>query len=129
MKWSGNISHIEARGRFSAGQIFSTHYRLSKSGGQCLSEVTALEEGRVLEFCHKAVSGWPAAPAREGMRAVERITLTESGGVTVLRKVVRVWNHGIPWFVTPLIWLLSLLGKPLKPSPLTELVRAGKAGA
>ena len=126
VKWSGNISHIEARDRFVAGQIFTTHYRLNRSGGQCLSEVTALEEGRLLELTHKAVSAGPAAGPQEGLRAVERITLSGSGPATVVDKVVRVWNHGIPWYIMPLVWLLARIGRPVKPSPLQGMVLAKK---
>lgn len=106
--------------------MFSTHYRLRRSGGQCISEVTALQERRLLELTHKSVSGWPETGPQNGMRAVERITLEERGGVTEVLKVVRVWNHGIPWIFLPLIWLITHFGRPANPSPLIELLRAGK---
>jgi hypothetical protein len=54
-----------------------------------------------------------------------RVTLEESRGRTTVTKIVTVRNHGIPWFLMPLIWFVTRLGKPVGPDPLKSLLEGG----
>ena len=54
----------------------------------------------------------------------ERITLTPSGGRTIVVKDIEISNHGIPWFFLPLIWVLNRFGTSVGPDKLKQLCEA-----
>ena len=121
-KWNTKISAMDVTGEFRLGQPFTTHYQWKAKPLQCVSRATEIQEGRVLELRHSAPSG-PGIPP--DMEIIERITLVEFGGRTTVTKIVTVTNHGIPWFVMPLIWFVSRFGTPVGPDPLKSLCEAG----
>ena len=128
IKWNDKITRIEAGGEFKLGQQFATGYRLSSNESQCLTEVTALEENRLLELRHSnCVSSKPGQP--DGMEALERITLEEREGSTLVTKTVTVRNHRIPLLLLPLIWFVTRFGKPAGPSRLEQLCKSAKPAA
>ena len=114
-KWNKNIVSMEARGEFRLGQPFMTHYKLVKKETQCLSVVTSMIEGKVLELRHSNCVGTDNNP---GMEAVERITLKERDGKTIVIKEVSIKNHGIPWMLVPIIWFVTRFGRPTEPDRL-----------
>lgn len=107
-EWNGKITHMDATGPFRVGQRFATHYALHGPPTQFVTEVVAVEEGRLLELRH-------ANPLAQGvpptMEAIERVTLEEAGGRTVVTRDVDVRNHGLPWWVVPLVWFVTRFGR------------------
>jgi len=114
-KWNKNIVSMEARGEFRLGQPFTTHYRLRKKQSQCLSVVTNIIEERLLELRHSNCVG---ASGSSEMEAVERITLKEHKGKTIVTKEVTIKNHGVPWILIPIIWFVTRFGHRTEPDPL-----------
>jgi hypothetical protein len=114
-KWNKNIVSMEARGEFRLGQPFTTHYKLGKKQTQCISVVTSLIEGKVLELRHSNCVGTNVHPA---MEAVERIILREHNGKTIVTKEVSVKNHGISLIFVPIIWFITRFGRSTEPDSL-----------
>ena len=69
----------------------------------CWSQLTRLDRGRLLELRHGNCSG---PGTRKAVEVVERITLEEKDGRTIVTKDVTVRNSSIPWFI-------SRFGKPV----------------
>jgi uncharacterized protein YndB with AHSA1/START domain len=124
-QWNDKIVAIEARGAFQLGQRFSTQYEMSRKPLQCWSQVTRLEEGHLLELRHGNCSG---QGIRRDIEVVERVTLEEKDGHTIVTKDVTIRNSGVIWFVVPLIWFINRFGKPVGKDRLRELCE-GKAEA
>lgn len=121
-EWNTKISSMDVTGEFRLGQPFTTHYLWKGRPLQCISRATEIQVGRVLELRHSQ----PAGPGiRPDLTVVERVTLEEARGRTTVTKVVTITNHGIPWFVLPLIWFITRLGKPVGPDPLKLLCERG----
>ena len=114
-KWNKNIISMEARDHFSLGQPFMTHYKLGKKQSQCISVVTAMTEGKLLELHHSNCTS-PDGPTE--MEVIERITLKERNGRTVVTKDVFIKNHGLPLILVPLIWFVTRFGHPKEPDRL-----------
>jgi hypothetical protein len=109
---------MEARGEFRLGQPFVTHYAMSKKQTQCLSTVTALEEGRLLEIRHAHCAGAGINPELE---VREKITLHEHDGNTTVEKEVTIRNHDILWILIPIIWFVTCFGKSSEPDGLKQM--------
>jgi len=77
---------------------------------QCWSQLTRLDRGRLLELRHGNCSG---PGTRKAVEVVERITLEEKDGRTIVTKDVTVRNSSIPWFIIQFIWFISRFGKPV----------------
>jgi uncharacterized protein YndB with AHSA1/START domain len=122
--WNDKIIELDARGAFLRGQSFSTRYAMSRKQILCRSTVTALEEGRLLELHHGNCSG---SGIRREIDVVERITLEENKGRTIVIKVVSIRNSGIPWFLVPLIWYINRFGKPAGKDKLKEMCEGDPA--
>ena len=127
-QWNDKIIGLEAAGHFHLGHAFHTHYRMRGRDLRCWSKVTALEPERLLELHHGNCSG---KGRQRDLAVVERITLEEKSGRTIVQKVITVRNHGIPWFLLPLIWLITRFGRPVGRDKLKELCEgtAGQAGS
>ena len=121
-KWNTKIASMDASGAFRLGQPFTTHYLWKGKPLQCVSRATDIVDGRVLELRHSAPAG---RGIRSDLDVTERVTLEESRGRTTVTKVVTIRNHGIPWFLMPLIWFVTRLGKPVGPDPLKSLLEGG----
>ena len=94
---------------------FTTRYQWNQKQLQCTSIVTAIQEAKLLELRHSS----PVAPgARPDLEICERVTLEQIGNRTNVTKRVLVKNHGIPWLVLPIIWLVNRFGKPTEVHPL-----------
>ena len=106
---------MEAKGKFILGQPFVTHYKMSGKEIQCLSTVTAIQEGRLLEIQHSNCIG---NNINQELTVCERITLTETGGRTVVTKNIDIRNHDVPWILIPIIWFVTRFGKPAEPDKL-----------
>jgi hypothetical protein len=65
-------------------------------------------------------SAWPS-------RSIERITLEEKDGRTIVTKDVTVRNSGVPWFVVQLIWFIGRFGKPVGKDKLMEICEGDTA--
>jgi hypothetical protein len=52
------------------------------------------------------------------MEALERITLKERNGKTIVTKDVFIKNHGMPLILLPLIWFITRFGHPAEPDRL-----------
>lgn len=122
LQWNDKVVEMEARGAFQPGQRFHTRYQMSGKQLQCWSAVTAIEEGRLLELQHGNCSG---KGVHGDIKVIERITLEEKHGRTTVTKDVHMMNHGIPWFVVPLIWFITRFGKPVGKNRLKELCESG----
>ena len=122
-KWNTKIRSMDATGTFQLGQPFTTHYEWKGKAVQCVSRATDIQDGRVLELRHSGLAG---PGIRPDMHVTERVTLKEFAGRTTVTKVVTITNHGIPWFVMPLLWFVSQFGKPVGPDPLKSLCEAGR---
>jgi len=122
LQWNDKVVEMEARGTFQLGQHFHTRYQMSGKQLQCWSALTAIEEGRLLELQHGNCSG---KGVHGDIKVIERITLEEKHGRTVVIKDVHMMNHGIPWFVVPLIWFIRRFGKPDGRDKLKELCEGG----
>ncbi len=109
---------MDAHDRFVLGQTFTTRYVMSGKHIVCLSTITALEEGRLLEIRHSNCVG---EKIHKDLTVAERITLVESGGRTVLVKDIDIKNSGTPWFLLALIWFLTRIGSPVGPNKLKML--------
>jgi hypothetical protein len=118
LQWNDKVVDMEARGEFQRDQRFHTRYEMNHKQLQCWSQVTKLEEGRLLELRHGNCSG---QGIHRGIEVTERITLEEKGVRTIVRKDVIIRNSGIPWFVVPLIWFLNRFGKPVQPDKLKAM--------
>lgn len=118
MQWNENVVSMETRDSFVLNQSFTTQYMLNGKPLQCLSTVTAIEEGRLLELKHDHCVG---PKVRRDMVVVERITLEDKGNHVVVTKTVTVRNHDAPWILLPLIWFVTRFGKPTKPDRLKYL--------
>ena len=118
LQWNDKVVEMEARGAFQLGQHFHTRYEMSRKQLQCWSQVTRLEEGRLLELQHGNCSG---KGVHGDIKVVERITLEEKGDSTIVTKDVLMTNHGIPWFFIPLIWFINRFGKPVGKDKLKEM--------
>lgn len=119
--WNDKVVSMDAKDRFLLGQVFQTRYRLSGRESQCRSEVTALEDGRLLEVQHTNFAGGKISPY---LVVRERITLEETGGRTVIVKDIEIRNHGLHWMVVALFWLLNRFGKRAGPDKLKQLCDA-----
>jgi uncharacterized protein YndB with AHSA1/START domain len=117
-QWNDKIIELDARGAFLRGQSFSTRYGMSRKQILCRSLVTELEEGRLLELRHGNCSG---SGIRREIDVVERITLKEENGRTIVIKDVIVGNSGIPWLLIPLIWFINRFGRPARPDKLKAM--------
>ena len=122
LQWNDKVVEMEARGTFQLGQHFHTRYQMSGKQLQCWSALTAIEEGRLLELQHGNCSG---KGVHGDIKVIERITLEEKHGRTVVIKDVHMMNHGIPWFVVPLIWFIRRFGKPDGRDKLKEMCEGG----
>ena len=118
LRWNDKIVALEAAGPFRLGQTFHTQYRMSGREMRCWSKVTVLEPGLILELHHGNCSG---QGARRGIEAIERVTLEEKDGRTIVRKEIDVRNARIPLLLRPLIWFVSRFGRPKGPDKLKEL--------
>lgn len=107
--WNDKITHMEATGPFRLGQRFATHYALHGPPTQFMTEVVALEEGRLLELRHASPFG---QGVRVEMETIERVTLEDAGGRTVVTRDIDVRNHGLPWWARPLVWFVTRFGRP-----------------
>jgi hypothetical protein len=114
-EWNKNIVSMEARGEFRVGQPFATHYKLGKKQTQCISVVTSLIEGKVLELRHSNCVG---TNVHREMEVVERIILKERDGKTIVTKDVSLKNHGIPLIFVPIIWFVTRFGHTTEPDRL-----------
>jgi hypothetical protein len=114
-KWNKNIVSMEARDKFTLGQPFATHYKLGKKESQCISVVTSMIEGSLLELRH---SNCTDTNGPTEMEALERITLKERMGKTIVTKDVFIKNHGMPLILLPLIWFITRFGHPAEPDRL-----------
>jgi hypothetical protein len=117
-RWNDKIIEIETTGPFHLGQTFHTRYRMSGKEMTCWSKVAALEPERLLELHHGNCAG---RGARRDLEVIERISLEEEDGRSIVRKEVIVSNHGVPWFLRPLIWFVTRFGKPVGKDRLKEL--------
>jgi uncharacterized protein YndB with AHSA1/START domain len=108
-QWNDKVASMEARERFREGQQFTTHYLWNGKAMQCLSLVTRLEEGRLLELRHTRMLG-PAG--RRDMEVTERIELSGEGERSTVTKTVTIKNIDIPLLLRPLIWFVTRFGKP-----------------
>jgi hypothetical protein len=70
-----------------------------------------IEEGRLLELRHSNCVGPRVNPK---MEVTERVELEGKGSRCIVTKNVAIKKHGIPWLFIPLIWLVTLFGKPIK---------------
>jgi uncharacterized protein YndB with AHSA1/START domain len=118
LRWNDKVVESEARGAFQLGQRFHTRYQMTGKQLQCWSAVTALEEGRLLELQHGNCSG---KGVHGDIKVIERITLEEKHSRTIVIKDVHMMNHGIPWFIVPIIWFITRFGKPVGKNRLKEL--------
>ncbi len=118
LQWNDKVVEMEARGTFQLGQHFHTRYEMRNKQLQCWSEVTRLEAGRLLELQHGNCSG---QAGRRDIRIIERITLEEKGGRTIVTKEVHMMNHGIPWFFVAVIWFINRFGRPVGKDKLKAL--------
>lgn len=109
---------MEAKERFRHDQPFVTRYQMSGKQMQCISTVTALVENSVLEICHAHCVGNGIS---SDLEVTERITLEEAGGRTTVRKDVNILNHGMPWYIIPIVWLITRFGKPAGPDRLKQM--------
>jgi uncharacterized protein YndB with AHSA1/START domain len=108
--WNEKVSSMEARGRFQAGQRFVTRYTWKDKQIQCQSVAVRLEEGRVLELRHASPIG---RGLNRDLEVVERVTLEDRGACSVVTKDVYIKNHDLPWFLVPVAWFLTRIGKPV----------------
>ena len=115
-EWNEKITSLDASGPFRLGQRFTTQHALSGRATQFTSEVVALDEGRLLELRHAHPVGQGVDPR---MEVSERVTLdaldarVAGGARTLVTKDVRVRHHGLPWWLLPVIWLVTRLGRPV----------------
>ena len=117
-QWNRKISSMDASGEFRLGQPFTTHYQWNNKAIQCVTVATEIQDGRVLELRHSGLMG---AGIRPDMDIHERITLRAAGSRTMVTKVVTIENHGMPWFLIPLVWLITNFGARVGPDPLKAL--------
>ena len=117
-RWNKNIVSMEARGEFRLGQLFTTHYRLGKKQTQCISAVTSITEGSLLELRHSNCVGSNIDPE---MEVIERILLKERNGKTIVIKEISIKNHGIPLLLLPIIWFVTRFGRPTEPDSLKTM--------
>jgi uncharacterized protein YndB with AHSA1/START domain len=122
-QWNDKIASIEARERFRAGQQFTTHYLWKGKEMQCLTVVTGLEEGRLLELRHTRCLG-PAS--RPDMEVLERVELEGDADRSVVTKTIIVRNIDIPLLLRPLVWLITRFGKPKGEDLLKKLCEGGR---
>jgi len=122
VQWNDKVVDTEAEGEFRLGQTFHTHYRMSGKEMRCWSKVTALEPGRLLELSHGNCSG---KGMRRELEAVERVTVEEKDGRTVVRKEITVRNHGIPRLLLLLIWFITRFGQRVGKDKLKALCENG----
>ena len=108
-QWNDKIASMEAREQFHASQQFTTHYRWKGKELQCLSVVTRLDEGRLLEIRHTRCLG---PESRPDMEVVERVKLEGNAERSVVTKTVFVKNFDMPLLLRPLVWFITQFGKP-----------------
>ena len=120
-KWNDKVASIEARELFHLGQQFTTHYLWKGKTMQCLSVVTRLEEGRLLELRHTRMLG---PSSRPDMVVIERVELKGSAGGSVVTKRITIRHHDFPWYLMPLIWFVTRFGKPTGEDLLKKLCEA-----
>lgn len=119
--WNGKIVSMDFAGRFALGGSFSTHYSMSGKQSQCLTTVTGLEENRLIELTHSNFFGQGIEP---GLVVVERVTLQDKGARSIVIKDVDMPSRLMPWFLIPLIWLITRFGKRAEPDRLKEMCEA-----
>jgi hypothetical protein len=120
-EWNRKVVSLDASGPFRLGQTFATHYLMGGKASQCVTTVTALETGRLLELTHANFFGDGISP-RLSIR--ERITLTEKGGRTLVDKDVDIPASAFPWYWVPLIWFIVRFGRSVEPDRLKALCEA-----
>jgi hypothetical protein len=116
--WNDKVQEIGARDRFQAGQKFTTNYLWKGKAMQCMSMVTRIEEGRLLEIRHERCLG---SKIRHDMVVTERINLSGEGERSTVTKNIIVTNHGVPWIFIPCIWFVSRFGKSVGEDKLKRL--------
>jgi uncharacterized protein YndB with AHSA1/START domain len=121
LKWNDKILSINARGRLVLNRSFDMQCKLTSDTVTCTTVPTRLEEPYVLELTHGNVVG---EKTPRDLKVIERFMLSEKNNVTHLRKDIWIRNHGIPFFVVPLIWLINRTGRPTGPDRLKELCEA-----
>ncbi|MEW5978662.1 MAG: SRPBCC family protein [Acidobacteriota bacterium] len=117
-KWNEKIVSMEVQGEFRLGHPFVTHYRWRQEQLQCLTQVERIEPNRLLELRHSSFVG---SRVRSEMEVVERVTLSRRGSRTRVTKTVAMRNHGLPWLLAPLLWIISRFGKPVGEDHLKEM--------
>jgi len=116
-KWNKKIAGMEAYGEFRLGQPFATRYRWKGRPIQCVSVATSITVGSLLELRHSSFVGDNVNPE---MEVIERITLSESRGRTVVTKELSI-KHGIPLIWAPIFWLIVRFGWPAEPDALKSI--------
>jgi len=124
LQWNDKVVAMEARDAFQLDQHFHTRYEMNGKQLQCWSSVTAIEKERLLELRHGNCAG---KGMHRDIEVIERISLFEKGGRTVVTKNVTVRNSGVPWYFAPLIWFITRLGTPVGKDKLKELCEGGVA--
>ena len=116
-KWNKKIAGMEAHGEFRLGQPFATRYKWKGRSTQCVSVATSITVGSLLELRHSSFVGDNVNPE---MEVIERITLSESRGRTVVTKELSI-KHGIPLIWAPIFWLIVRFGWPAEPDALKSI--------
>jgi len=114
-KWNRKIAGMEAYGEFRLGQPFATRYKWKGKQIQCVSVATSIIVGSLLELRHSSFVGDNVNPE---MEVIERITLIERRGRTVVTKELSIKNHGTPLIWAPIFWLIARFGWPAEPDAL-----------
>ena len=82
-----------------------------------VSVATSIVVGSLLELRHSSFVGDNVNPE---MEVIERITLSESRGRTVVTKELSI-KHGIPLIWAPIFWLIVRFGWPAEPDALKSI--------
>ncbi len=117
-KWNKKIAGMEAHGEFRLGQPFATRYKWRGRQVQCVSVATSIVVGSLLELRHSSFVGDNVNPE---MEVIERITLNERRGRTVVTKELSIKNHGIPLLWAPIFWLINRFGSPAETDALKSI--------
>ena len=116
--WNSKITALDATGEFRLGQTFTTRYKWNDKVITCVTVPTEISEAHVLELRHAHPTG---VGVRPDMEVQERITLRGFGRRTIVTKIITIKNHGMPWFLIPVVWFVGNFGARVGPDPLKVL--------
>ena len=106
--WNGKLVKVNCTHSDSVtvGETFEAQYQMSRSGGESKVEVTRCEPPLLVEYHHRIFS------RGKSCEVTESYEIRPKGDESIVCQTINLGWGAIPWWAVPLVWLISLFGKP-----------------